>query len=76
MRKTEIPESVKIIGNNIKNIIKEKNLKVRHVAYDSDLDIEALRRYMLGKQIMGIDKLVRISLALNIETSELFRNIK
>jgi hypothetical protein len=30
---------------------------------------------MLGKQIMGIDKLVRISLALNVEISELFRNI-
>ena len=76
MRKTEIPESVKIIGSNIKMIIKEKNLKVRHVAHDSDLDIEALRRYMLGKQIMGIDKLVRISLALNVEIFELFRNIK
>ena len=76
MRKTEIPESVKIIGSNIKIIIKEKNLKVRYVAHDSDLDIEALRRYMLGKQIMGIDKLVRISIALNVEISELFKNIK
>ena len=76
MRKTEIPESVKIIGSNIKIIIKEKNLKVRYVAHDSDLDIEALRRYMLGKQIMGIDKLVRISFALKVEISELFRNIK
>ena len=75
MRKTEVPESVKIVGNNIKEIIKEKNLKVRHVAHDSDLDIEALRRYMLGKQIMGIDKLIRISKALNIEISELFRKI-
>ena len=60
MSKTEIPESVKIIGNNIRNIITEKNIKVRHIAHDSDLDIEALRRNMLGKQIMGIDKLVRI----------------
>jgi hypothetical protein len=72
---TGIYKSVKIIGSNIKMIIKEKNLKVRHVAHDSDLDIEALRRYMLGKQIMGIDKLVRISNALNVEISELFRNI-
>ena len=76
MRKTEVPESVKIVGNNIKQIIKEKNLKVRHIAHDSDLDIEALRRYMLGKQIMGIDKLIRISKALNVEISELFRDIK
>jgi transcriptional regulator with XRE-family HTH domain len=75
MRKTEVPESVKIVGNNIKEIIKEKNLKVRHIAHDSDLDIEALRRYMLGKQIMGIDKLIRISKALNVEISELFRKI-
>ena len=75
MRKTEVPQSVKIVGNNIKEIIKEKNLKVRHVAHDSDLDIEALRRYMLGKQIMGIDKLIRISKALNVEISELFRKI-
>jgi transcriptional regulator with XRE-family HTH domain len=75
MRKTEVPESVKIVGNNIREIIKEKDLKVRHVAHDSDLDIEALRRYMLGKQIMGIDKLIRISKALNVEVSELFREI-
>ncbi|MEZ0129268.1 helix-turn-helix domain-containing protein [Flavobacterium sp. LBUM151] len=75
MRKTEVPESVKIVGNNIKAIIKEKNLKVRNIAHDSDLDIEALRRYMLGKQIMGIDKLIRISKALNVEISELFREI-
>ena len=75
MRKKEIPESVKNVGNNIKRIIKEKNLEVRHVAHDSDLDIEALSRYILGKQIMGIDKLVRISKALNVEISELFQNI-
>jgi len=75
MRKTEVPESVKIVGNNIKEIIKEKKLKVRHVASDSDIDIEALRRYMLGKHIMGIDKLIRISKALNVEISELFREI-
>jgi transcriptional regulator with XRE-family HTH domain len=75
MRKTEIPESVKIVGSNIIKIIKERHLKVRHVAHDSDLDIEALRRYILGKQIMGIDKLVRISKALNVEISELFQNL-
>ena len=28
---------------------------------------------MLGKQIMGIDKLMRIGKALNVEISELFR---
>ncbi|WP_337968721.1 helix-turn-helix domain-containing protein [uncultured Flavobacterium sp.] len=75
MRKTEVPESVKIVGNNIREIIKEKKLKVRHIAHDADLDIEALRRYMLGKHIMGIDKLIRISKALDVEISELFRKI-
>lgn len=73
MRKKEIPESVKKIGTNIKTIIKEKNLKVRHVAHDADLDIEALRRYIGGKQIMGVDKCIRIAKALNIEISELFK---
>ncbi len=75
MRKNEVPESVKIVGSNIREIIKEKDLKVRHVAHDADLDIEALRRYMQGKQIMGIDKLIRIGKALNVPFSELFREI-
>lgn len=73
MRKTEIPESVKQIGSNIKSIIEEKNLKVRHVAHDADLDIEALRRYVAGKQIMGVDKCIRIAKALNVEISVLFK---
>lgn len=30
---------------------------------------------MSGKQIMGIDKLIKISKALNVEISELFRKI-
>ena len=38
MRKKEIPESVKQIGDNIKGIIEVKKLKVRHVAHDADLD--------------------------------------
>lgn len=74
-RKNDIPESVKIIGANIKAIIKEKNLKVRHVAHDADLDIENFRKYMAGTQIMGIDKLARITKALNVEISTLFIGI-
>lgn len=76
MRKKEIPQSVVDVGNNIRAIIKEKGLKVRHVAHDADLDIEALRRYMAGKQIMGIDKLLLISRALGVEISELFNELK
>lgn len=75
MRKKEIPESVKKIGTNIKDIIEAKKYKVRHVAHDADLDIEALRRYIGGKQIMGVDKCIRIAKALNVEVSELFKGI-
>ena len=75
MRKKEIPDSVKQLVENIKCIIKEKNLKVRHVAHDADLDIEALRRYINGKQIMGVDKLIRITKALNVDVSTLFKGI-
>ncbi len=75
MRKTEIPESVKTIGTNITAIIKQKDKKVRHVAHDADMDIEALRRYMAGKQIMGVDKCVRIAKALEVEVSALFDGI-
>lgn len=76
MRKREIPEYVRIVGSNIKRIIQEKNLKVRHVAHDADLDIEALRRYMAGKQIMGIDKIVFIAKALEIDDyNELFKDV-
>mgnify|MGYP003587320624 CR=1 FL=1 len=73
MRKKEIPESVKQIGDNIKSIIELKKLKVRHVAHDADLDIEALRRYIGGKQIMGVDKCIRIAKALDVEVSELLK---
>jgi transcriptional regulator with XRE-family HTH domain len=75
MRKSDIPDSVKIVGANIKTIIKEKNFKVRHVAHDADLDIENFRKYMAGTQIMGIDKLARITKALNVEISVLFKDV-
>lgn len=74
-RKNDIPESVKTIGANIKSIIKEKNLKVRHVAHDADLDIENFRKYMAGTQIMGIDKLARITKASDVEISVLFKGV-
>ncbi len=74
MRKKEIPQSVIDVGANIKAIIKQKNLKVRHVAHDADLDIEALRRYMAGKQIMGIDKAITIAKAIGVtDYNELFK---
>ncbi|NDI99023.1 helix-turn-helix transcriptional regulator [Flavobacterium sp. LaA7.5] len=72
-RKKEIPEIVIHIGKRIKEVIQEKELKVRHVAADADLDVEALRRYMAGKQVMGIDKLIMIANALGIDAGELLK---
>lgn len=73
MRKKEIPDSVITIGANIERLRKEKGKKVRHVAHDADMDIEALRRYIAAKQIMGVDKAVKIAKALEVEVSELFK---
>jgi len=73
-RKKEIPPIVAQVGARIQEIITEKGLKARVVAHNSDLDDEALRRYMKGKQIMGIDKIYRIANALEVEISELFKS--
>lgn len=76
-RKTEIPQSVSTIGNNIKNIIISKDLKTRHIAERADIDVETFRRYISGRsQIMGIDKLVRIAKALELsDYNELFKGL-
>lgn len=77
-RKTEIPESVKIVALNIKRIIKEKGLKTSEVAAKAQIDIETFRRYIGGPNgpsiIMGTDKLIRIAVALELENyNELFK---
>lgn len=46
VRKSEIPVEVIDFGLRISEIIKEKGLKVKHVAHDSDLDVENLRKYI------------------------------
>jgi len=69
----EISPIVKTVGENIARIIKDKKLKVRNIAPAADLDEQALRRYMKGKQIMGIDKAHKIALALGVEIGELFK---
>lgn len=71
-RKSEVPIEIITVGKNIKEIIAKKQMKVRIVAHDSDLDIESLRRYMTGKNIMGIDKIIKIAKALEVDISELF----
>lgn len=78
-RKTEIPESVKIVALNIKRIIKEKGLKTSEVAAKAQIDIETFRRYIGGSEpsiIMGLDKLIRIAVALELKDyNELFKDL-
>ena len=80
-RKSEIPENVKILANNIKRLIEEKGLKVSEVAGKAQIDVETFRRYIGGPKgpsiIMGTDKLIRIAIALEItDFNELFKLIK
>lgn len=75
MRQKEIPEEVKIVGQNINDLLKQKNLKISTVAHDADMDSEALRRYVKSTQIMGIDKAIKIARALQVDISELFKGI-
>jgi len=80
-RKTEIPETVKIVAQNIKNLIKEKGLKTSEVAAKAQIDIETFRRYVGGPNgpslIMGTDKLIKIAVALELDDyNELFKGLK
>ncbi len=72
VRKKEISPLVLKVGNRIKEIILEKNLKLMHVAYDADLDVANLRKYIKGSQEMKISTMMRIVNALNIKIEELF----
>lgn len=77
-RKNDIPNSVKNIGDNIKRIIKEKGFKTNEVAVKAQIDVETFRRYVGGPNgpsiVMGIDKLVRIAIALELDDyNELFK---
>lgn len=72
-RKKEMPLIVFHIGKRIKDIIIEKNYKLRNVAYDADLDVENLRKYIKGTQEMKISTLIRIIEALDIDVCEIFK---
>ena len=76
VRKSEIPIEVINFGIRISEIIKEKGLKVKHVAHDSDLDVENLRKYIKGKQEMKISTMLKIARALEVEIGELFEGIR
>lgn len=73
-RKSEMPQEVIDLGARIQAIIKERGLKTREVAHDSDLDIENLRKYLKGRQEMKVSTMIKIAGALNVEIGDLFRN--
>ncbi len=80
-RKTEIPETIKTLSDNIKDMIKKKGLKTSEVAIKAQIDIETFRRYIGGPNgpsiVMGADKLIRIAVALELQDyNELFKGIK
>ncbi len=72
VRKKEMPLIVFQIGKTIKDVIIEKGYKLRNVAYDADLDVENLRKYIKGTQEMKISTLMRIVNALNIDVCDIF----
>ena len=61
-----------VVGNNIRQIIKDKGLKTRKISELADMDIETLRKYTNGKMEMGISRAVRIANALEVGIEELF----
>lgn len=76
MRKTEMPQAVKELGDRIKEIIKIKDFKQKDVAHDAGLDVENLRKYIKGSQEMKISTMLKIATALEVEPSELIKDLK
>ena len=72
-KKKELPQVVFDVGKRIETIIKQKGLKRRDVAYEADLDIENLRKYIRGRQEMKISTLVKITHALKVDVGDLFK---
>jgi len=76
VRKSEMKQEIFLLGNRIEKIIKEKGLKTREVAHDADMDVENLRKYIKGKQEMKIGTMLKIAFALNVEATELIKDLK
>jgi predicted transcriptional regulator len=74
-RKSEIPAVVKELGNKIKDVIDNNQLKTREVAHDAELDVENLRKYIKGSQEMKVSTLFKIAQALKIHPSELIKGL-
>ena len=76
VRKSEMKQEIFLLGNRIEKIIKEKGLKTRDVAHDADMDVENLRKYIKGKQEMKVGTMLKIAFALNVEATELIKDLK
>ncbi|PCJ28556.1 MAG: hypothetical protein COA97_01020 [Flavobacteriales bacterium] len=73
VRKSEMPQEIITLGVRIQEIIKNKGLKQREVAYDAELDVENLRKYIKGKQEMKVSTMLKIVSALGIKIEDLFK---
>ncbi|MDF1674975.1 MAG: helix-turn-helix transcriptional regulator [Vicingaceae bacterium] len=73
VRKSTMPQEIINLGIRIQDIIKEKGLKQRDVAYDAGLDVENLRKYIKGTQEMKVSTMLKIVRALDINVEELFK---
>ena len=73
VRKSTMPKEIIHLGIRIQDIIKEKGLKQRDVAYDAGLDVENLRKYIKGTQEMKVSTMLKIVRALDINIEELFK---
>nr|WP_315251724.1 helix-turn-helix transcriptional regulator [uncultured Flavobacterium sp.] len=76
VRKSEMKQEIILLGKRIEEIIKEKGLKTREVAHDADMDVENLRKYIKGKQEMKVGTMLKIAFALNVEATELIKDLK
>lgn len=76
MRKTAMPQAVIELGDRIKEIINDKKFKQKDVAHDAGLDVENLRKYIKGIQEMKITTMLKIAQALEVEPSELIKDLK
>lgn len=75
VRKSEVPEVVKLLGIRIKETIENEQLKQREVAHDAGLDVENLRKYIKGTQEMKISIFFKIAQSLKINPSDLIKDL-
>lgn len=64
------------LGERIRNLITEKNLKVMNVAHDANLDSTNLRKYIRGTQDMRYTTLIRIAASIGVTPSELLEGLE